>query len=145
MAFSSYSFEDVTIAFNHANVGSTTSTGAGVGSITVAMANDRTAHEVAADGTVMVTKVIAKNGTIAVQFQQVSSLQAFMLKWYNYIDSSSTLSDWTGMTVTISSTNLGDKIVCTGVSPQKFADRPYQAQGSQVTWTLMAAEISHES
>jgi hypothetical protein len=46
------------------------------------------------------------------------------------------------MNITIKSKNLGDSTVCTGVSPQKLADRPYQAQGQHVTWNLMAAEIT---
>lgn len=139
--FNTYSFEDVTCSLNHSAVGAASTTGAGMGSITVSMAGDRTAHDIAADGTVMISKLANKNGTIALAIQQTSELNKYLLRWYNYIDSAKA-SEWAGMNITIKSNNLGDITTCTGVSPQKLADRPYQAQGQQITWTLMCAEIT---
>lgn len=141
MSYKTYSFEDVTVSFSHPSVGTASTVGAGLGSISIAMSTDRTAHDVAADGTVMISKVAGKNGTIAISAQQTSDLHKFLLKWYNYIDVAGA-SEWARMTVTIKSNNLGDSTVCTGVSPQKLADRPYQAQGQQITWNLMSAEIT---
>ncbi len=139
--FKTYSFQDVTCSFEHKGVGAKSSTGAGLGSISVAMAGDKTAHDVAADGSVMVSKLAGKNGTISITVQQTSELHKYLLSWYNYLDVAST-AEFAGMTLTINSTNLKDKTTCTGVSPQKLADRGYQAQGQQVTWNLMAAEIT---
>ena len=139
--FKTYSFEDVTASFSHPSVGAASSTGAGIGTIGISKANDDTAHDVAADGNVMVSKLAGKNGTIAITMQQVSDLNKFLLKWYNYVKQASA-SEYASMNVTINSKNLGDSTVCTGVSPQKIADRPYQAQGQQVTWNLMCAEIT---
>ena len=141
--YNTYSFEDVTCSFEHPGVGAASSTGAGIGSISIAMANDKTAHDVAADGVVMISKIAGKNGTVAVTVQQTSQLQKYLLKWYNYVDNAP-VSEWAGMTITIKSNNLGDSSVCVGVSPQKLADRPYQAQGQQVTWNLMCAEITQQ-
>ncbi|OPD28812.1 hypothetical protein AL713_17485 [Clostridium botulinum] len=141
MKFNTYSFEDVTCSFNIKNVGSASSTGAGLGSISIAMAGDRTAHDVAADGTIMVSKLNGKNGTITLTMQQTSELHKYLLRWYNYIDIADS-SEWAAMVITIKSKNLRDITTCTGVSPQKLADRPYQAQGQQITWNLMAAEIT---
>jgi hypothetical protein len=139
--YTTYSFEDVTVSFSHPSVGAFTSTGAGIGTITIAMSNDRTSQDVAADGKVMVTKGMAKNGTIAIAFQQTSALNKSLLSWYNYIDTASA-SEWASMNITIKSNNLDDETICTGVAPQKLADRPYAAQGAHVTWTLMCAEIT---
>ncbi|RXI46090.1 DUF3277 domain-containing protein [Clostridium tetani] len=139
--YNTYSFEDVTCSFQHQGVGAASSTGAGLGSISIAMANDKTAHDVAADGIVMISKIAGKNGTISITMQQVSELHKYLLRWYNYIDIANT-SEFAKMVVSIKSNNLGDTTTCTGVSPQKLADRPYQAQGQQVTWNLMAAEIT---
>ncbi|BDR73331.1 hypothetical protein K144316041_20390 [Clostridium tetani] len=139
--YNTYSFEDVTCSFQHQGVGAASSTGAGLGSISIAMANDKTAHDVAADGIVMISKMAGKNGTISITMQQVSELHKYLLRWYNYIDIANT-SEFAKMVVSIKSNNLGDTTTCTGVSPQKLADRPYQAQGQQVTWNLMAAEIT---
>ena len=141
--YNTYSFEDVTCSFEHSGVGAASSTGAGIGSISIAMANDKTAHDVAADGTVMISKIAGKNGTVAITVQQTSQLHKYFMKWYNYVDTAAA-SEWAGMTITIKSNNLGDSTVCTGVSPQKLADRPYQAQGQQVTWNFMCAEITQQ-
>lgn len=138
---STYSFEDVTCSLQHDGVGSESSTGAGVGSITTTMTTERTVHDVAADGIVMITKVPGKNGLVAIAMQQNSDLNKWLLKWYNYVDTADS-SEWAGMTITIKSKNLGDVTTCTQVSPQKLPDRPYQAQGQHVTWNLMAAKIA---
>lgn len=141
--YKTYSFQDVIVSFACNSVGAASSKGAGIGSISVEMSTEKTAHEVAADGTVMVSKVLGDNGNIALAIQQTSQLHKYLLSWYNYINNPSTaVSDWAAMNITITSNNLGDKTVCTGVSPQKLPTRPYQAQGQQVTWTLMAAEIT---
>lgn len=139
-----YGFEDVTASLSHPKVGSKSSTGAGVGSIGISLAGDKTAHDVGADGEIMVSKLAGKNGAVTIALQQTSELHKWLLKWYNYVESAGTLSEFANMTITIASKNLGDETVCTGVSPQKIADRSYQAQGQHVTWTLMAAEITQK-
>lgn len=141
MSYKTYSFEDVTCSFAHPGVGAASSTGAGLGTIAIAMANDKSAHDVAADGTVMITKIAGKNGTIAITMQQTSELHKYLLRWYNFIEVSNS-SEFAKMTLTIKSSNLGDTTICTGVTPQKLAERPYQAQGQHITWNLMVAEIT---
>lgn len=135
-----YGFGDVTASFAYGGR-TKSSTGAGIGSIGISMAGDKTAHDVAADGAVMVSKLAGKNGTITIAIQQTSELHEWLMTWYKHIDSGA-LSEFASMTITITSKNLGVATVCTGVSPQKLADRNYQAQGQHVTWTLMAAEIT---
>lgn len=143
MAVTTYSFEDVICTLNHSGTGSKSTKGAGLGSVTVAMSNDRTVHDVASDGSVMITKKISKNGTIAFEMQQTSQVHKWLLKTYNYVDTAAT-SEWAGMTVTITSKDLDEKTTCTNVAFQKMADKPYQAEGQHVTWTLMAAKIVEE-
>ncbi|AUN22247.1 hypothetical protein RSJ22_12695 [Clostridium botulinum] len=139
--YSTYSFEDVTCSFIHPGVGTASSSGAGMGSISIAMADDKTAHDRASDGHVMISKIPGKNGTLAVTMQQTSELNKYLLRWYNYVDVANS-SEFAKMVISIKSNNLGDITTCTGVTPQKLADRSYQAQGQQVTWNLMAAEIT---
>ncbi len=139
--FKTYSFEDVTVSCSHPSVGTASSTGAGMGSISVSKANDDTVHDVAADGSVMISKVPGKNGLVALTMQQVSDFHKWLLKYYNYVKTANP-SEWASMNITIKSNNLGDTTICTGVSPQKQADRGYEAQGKSVTWNLMAAEIT---
>lgn len=143
MGYKTYSFQDVIAAFACPSVGAASSTGAGIGSIALDMATEKTTHQVAADGTVLISKVLGDNGTVAVAMQQTSQLHKYLLNWYNYINSANAdIQAWASMVITISSANLGDNSICTGVSPQKLPGRPYQAQGQSVTWTLMAAEIT---
>jgi len=146
VSYNTYSFQDVNVAFKSASVGAFSSTGAGIGSISVDMATEKTVHEVAADGTVMVSKILGDNGTVVIAVQQTSHLHKLLMGWYNFVNSTSNpLAAWTDMSITISSANLGDTTICTGVSPQKLPNRPYQAQGQLVSWTLMSAEITQTS
>jgi hypothetical protein len=145
MSYTTYSFSDVTCSFSHENVGSKSTTGTGVGSITISPSTTRTVHEVSADGNVMVSKVAGKNGTVSISVQQTSEVHQWLLNsWYNYIDSSdASTADWAAMNITVKNSNFDEISTCTGVSPEKVADLPYQAQGSMITWNLMAAEITH--
>lgn len=146
MKFKVYSFEDVTCSFSHPAKGSKSSTGAGIGSITTSMTGDKTTHETSADGRIFVLRVPGDNGTITVTMQQTSDLHKWLLKWYNYINGpDSDNSDWIAMNITIKNNYLREQINCTGVSPQKRPDKPYQAQGQMITWSLMAMEITEES
>lgn len=147
MSFNTYSFQDVIVAFNSPDVvGAATTTGAGVGSISVDMTTERTTQEVAADGTVMISKVLGENGTLSLVLQQVSELNRYLLGWYNYInDPNNAIASWADMVIDIKSPNLLNHIHCTGVSPQKLPTKPFGAQGASITWTFMCAQIVQDS
>ena len=138
-----YSFSDVSVIIAHPSVGQYVANGVGIGTINVSMTTDRTAHDVAADGSVMVTKIRGRNGAVTIAVQQTSELNKWLLKWYNYLEAAAT-SKWAETTITIKSPVMKDLISATGVSPQKLADKPYQAQGQNVNWTLMAADIQQD-
>ena len=78
-----YSFLDMTGSLSHPTIGDYVFTGEGVGQITVAYATERTSHDVAADGSVMVSKVAGNNGTITIECQQTSAVHKWLLAWYN--------------------------------------------------------------
>lgn len=136
-----YSFSDVVATLNFAGIIPLTVTGEGVGSIDISMAGEKTAHDVAADGSVMVSKLLGDNGSIAISVQQTSSIHKNLLLWYNYIKAAPS-NEWANNSLTIRNNVIGETTVATGVSPQKLPDKPYQAQGQKVTWNLMAADIS---
>ncbi|TWH46332.1 phage protein [Sporomusa sp. KB1] len=137
---STYSFLDLTGNIVHPSVGAYTFTGQGIGEMTIAMATDRTAHDVAADGAVMVSKLAGENGIITIQAQQTSSLHNWLMNWYNYLYLADT-DEWTQTTILIRAPKMGRSHVGIGVSPQKVGDTPYQAQGQRVTWPLMCADL----
>lgn len=144
MPHSTYSFSDVTMVISHPAVGQFVATGAGLGSITTIMTADRTTHDVSADGSVMVSKIRARNGSHSISVQQTSDLNKWLLKTYNYLETAPT-NQWAGMTLLIRSPQMQDLITSTGVSFQKLPDKPYQAQGQQITWNLMAADIQQDA
>ena len=141
MSVTTYSFQDTNVSFNHP-FGNASSTGAGMGTISVSMTQTKTVHDVAADGSVMISKIEGDNGTIAITIQQTSQLHKYLKNWYNYVNTSADTSQWASMAISINNKSLGDSVVATNVSPQKLADQPYQAQGQMVTWNLMAAKIT---
>lgn len=136
-----YSFQDIYISLNHPGVGNFSAAGEGLGDLTIAYANDNTVHDVAADGSVMISKVIANNGTATINTQQVSALNSYLRRWNRHLKTAAS-SEWARMTITIRDLCNGETILLEGVSPQKPGDMPYQAQGQRVSWTLMAAKIS---
>lgn len=138
--YSTYSFEDLACTLRHPSAGVFNLQGAGTGSITFAMTNDVTEHETAADGTVMVSKIKAGNGTIVIEAQQTSDIHQWLTRLYNYLVAANAR-EWASIAVMATSPAMQITHQCAGVSFQKRGDKPYQAQGQMVSWTLMAAEM----
>lgn len=139
---STYSFLDLSGAIAHPAKGAYTFTGEGVGEVTVAMATERTVHDVAADGSVMISKIAGNNGTLSLSVQQTSGIHKWLLEWYNYLVQAPT-NEWAQTTAALRNTSDGSSHIVTGISPQKVPDKPYQGQGQRVTWVLMAADVQN--
>jgi hypothetical protein len=140
MGQSTYSFSDIVGTMSEPSTGAYTFTGQGIGEMSITYAAERTVHDVAADGSPMVSKIANNTGTCTIQVQQTSDLQKYLIDWFNYLVSAST-SSWADTTITIKSLTMNRTHILTGVSPQKIGDQPYQAQGQRVTWVLMAADV----
>lgn len=137
---STYSFEDLAVVISHPGMGQLSLQGEGLGSITFAMSNDISQHDLAADGSVMTSKVKAGNGTITIQVQQTSDAAKWLRKYINYVNAAPS-SEFAKGTVIGSSKVMGVTHTCTGVSPQKRPDAAYQQTGQQASFTLMAQSI----
>lgn len=140
MAVSTYSFADIKAVISHPDYASLSLYKTGVGDVTVAKSNDNSAHDTAADGSTMVSKIIVNNGTVTINAQQTSPLHTYLNNLYNYLISAST-DKWAQIQLDIRAPLLHEQKICTGGSFQKDADTPYQAQGQRITWTLMFADI----
>ena len=140
MEHTTYSFLDLSGALNHPDLGSYTFTGQGVGSVTVTYSTEKSGHNVAADGIVMVSKIAGFNGAISIACQQTSAVHKWLLKAFNTLYDLET-SKWAAMTATLRNTSDGTSHVVTGISFGKVPDKPYAAQGGLVTWNLMAADV----
>jgi hypothetical protein len=138
---STYSFESVMAALNFAGIIPISLSGKGIGSIDVEMSGEKTTHDVAADGAVMISKIPGNNGTISISIQQSSPVHKLLLLWYNYL-LTAPASVWAENTITIRDSLNNTTITAIGVSPQKKPGKPYKAQGQQVSWVFMAAEIT---
>jgi hypothetical protein len=144
-----YSFKDLTGAFVHPLVGSYILAGGnvGLGQITITNATDRTVHDTAADGSVMVSYIAGDSGAAAIEVQQTSDLHSFLLDWFNLIKTladNGDVSQWAAATLSLRSLLDGTVHTLTGVSPSKVPDKVYQSQGQRVTWNLMAASVVTE-
>jgi len=143
MSYKAYSFSDVSAVIKHPSFGQIIATGEGIGSITSEMSTDRTVHDLAADGTVMISKVKGRNGTVSLAIQQTSSLHQWLTKLYNYLETAST-SKWAETSIVIRTPSMNEIETCTGVSFGKQPSNPRQAQGQNITWALMAADIQRD-
>lgn len=137
-----WSFTDLDISISHPSIGQVQANGAGIGTLTKTMATTRTTHDISSDGVTMISKIPGDNGTLAMTVQQTSGLNQWLTKWLNYIkDPNTPPAEFALATVEIRNRALGQRISATGVSFEKEADLPNQAQAQQRTWTLMAASI----
>src|SRR5688572_12709967 len=108
-----YSFSNVNMVINPPGFPSYTVNGQGVGEISIGYINDNTVHDLAADGTVMVSKVAADNGNVSITVQQTSPLHQYLKGIFNALMLAPAAS-WAGMKISASSINGGfDNIVMT--------------------------------
>lgn len=142
MAQTTYSFSDLVGSIHSSLVDDFVFTGEGAGSVTVSKSTERTTHDVAADGSIMVSKIAGNNGVINIEVQQTSPLHVWLEKWFAALWASAS-TNWAETSILLVNTVTGTSHVCKGVSPAKEADMPYQAQGQRVTWTLMCADITN--
>lgn len=116
----------------------------GAGAFHVSMTQERTEHEVAADGTVMVSYVAGDNGKLTIECQESSILHQELLALYNAALTAANADDVSGWAATVISFRMltdGSQHIFSGVSFSKFPDKPYAARGQNVTWELMAANV----
>jgi hypothetical protein len=108
------------------------------------MATTRTAHDVAADGTVMVSYVAGDNGDVDIDVQESSALHSSLLALWNLCILAANNDDVSGWAATIISFRMltdGTQHILTGCSFDKVPDKPYESAGKRVTWKLMAANV----
>ena len=144
-----YSFKDLVGVLVNTVAGTTielTGGNIGNGAITIVMSTERTSHDVAADGTVMPSYIAGRNGTVAIEVQQTSALHHALLALYNLLETAANADDVSGWAATVISFRTlldASTHVLSGVSFSKIPDKPYQAQGQRITWSLMAADVDN--
>jgi hypothetical protein len=119
----------------------------GNGNLTVRMATERTTHHTANDGTVMPTYKAGRSGEVTIEMQQTSALHHTLIALFNALETQANagdISNWAGTRLTLRTILDGSGHICSGVSFQKIADKPYASDGQNVTWVLMCADIVNQ-
>lgn len=140
MDHTTFSFTDINMTISHPSYGSYSVQGEGIGDMTISKATDRTVHDVAADGHIMVSKIAGNNGTVTINAQQTSSLHQFLQGLFNYCWGAST-DQWAQISSTVTAPKMQKTYYCTGGAFVKEPDEPFQAQGQRVAWNLLFADI----
>lgn len=140
--YSTYSFTDVDFVISHPSYGQFAANGEGIGEFSVSKTTDRSAHNVAADGSVMTSKIAGNNGTVAISAQQTSELHQWLQGLFNYLWQADT-DEWARISVTIRAPKMKKRHLCSNGSFQKEPDTPYQSQGQTVSWNLMFGDIQN--
>lgn len=118
----------------------------GMGAFNIEMHTDRTVHDTAADGTVMPSYMAGDSGSITIEIQQTSILQAEFLALYNLLKTAADngdVSNWANSQISLRNTVDGSQHLLRGVSFSKIPPKPYQAQGSKIVWNLMACDVQN--
>lgn len=136
-----FSFEDTSLTISHPGFGTYTAYGTGIGDITISYSNDVTYHNVAADLAVVVSKWVARNGSVQLNILQSSDFNEWLKKFAAFLEEAPT-DQFALATMDIKNKSTGDNYHCTGVSHQKRADNNFQSQAQNRTWNMMCANIS---
>jgi len=140
-----YAFKSIVGAFTDPDTGAFAFEGQqGVKNITIDYTVDRTVHDVAADGTVMVSYVSGSNGSFTLETQQNSTLHQFLVNWANTkftLSENQNAQQFAAAAVKVVDLLSGAIHILTGVSPTKIPDKPYGPSGGFCTWKLMAANV----
>ena len=137
-----YSFQDLSGALAHPLLGAYAFTGEGTGSVQIEMASEVSARDRAADGSIMVSKILGHDGSITITCQQTSPLHKFLMGLYNLLYHGES-SMWAQMAGTLRNVATGTSHLLTGMSFMKAAGTPYQAQGQNVSWVFSCADIQN--
>lgn len=140
-----YAFKSVVGAISDPDAGAFPFQGQeGVKQLTITNHTDRTVHDTAADGTIMVSYVSGASGAIEIETQQTSSLHQYLVNWANIKFTQSetgNAANFASAAIKVVDLINGAIHTLTGVSPLKIPDKPYGPSGGFVTWRLMAANI----
>lgn len=118
----------------------------GMGEFSVTMDTERTAHDTAADGTVMPSYIAGDSGRVTIRVQQTSILHTALLTLYNLLKTaadSGNATNWAASSLSIQNVTTRRQHNLSGVSFSKIPDYPYAAQGQSITWVLMAASVQN--
>lgn len=135
-----YSFQEVSVTLSHPSLGVLSTNSAGVGTIRVDMATDRTDKQVGADGVVVLSKIRDRSGGCSLSIFNTSELHKSLKKWFNYLEQADA-SEWGGISVSVSSRSTSESFKCTGTAFTMLPSGEFDATAKQVTWDFISADV----
>jgi hypothetical protein len=145
-----YSAKDLNMTFTHPLIGTIQAAGVdskGIAQINVRMTTAQSVLQVGMDGAVVPSVVPGDQGEVEIQVWQTSTLHQQLLAWYNALKAArdaGDVSQWFSGVLLVQNIVDGTSHTCTGVAPQKVADKSYQEQAQRVNWLLVACSIVNE-
>lgn len=140
-----YSFKDLSGAFTSPVAGAFIFSGEiGQGRVVVANTTEHGLMDTATDGTVMPIYVAGDAGTITIECQQTSIVHKFLLNWFNIVNTlarGGDVSNWATAAILMRNLVDGSSHTASGVSPQKVPDKTYVANGTNISWNLLCANL----
>lgn len=134
-----YSFEDHRVVLVHPDVGTMKLSDGGIGRVTVSYSGENSRLTTSADGGVVVNKMKNNSGAINIDVLQTSDANKWLERYVNYLKTCPTNRYALGKLVI---TGVGtESTTCSGVVPQKMADKVYDAEAQSRSWALLAADI----
>lgn len=137
---STFSFTDIDATISHPSYGSYSIQGEGIGDMSITKLTDRSVHDVAADGSIMTSKIAGNNGNVTINAQQTSTLHNFLQGMFNYLWGAST-DEWAKISLTIRAPKMQKTYYCTGGAFVKEPDEQFQSQGQKLPWVLLFNDI----
>ena len=137
-----YSFKEVKVTISHPLVGQKVVNGEGIGTITVAYADDLTQSDLGADGAVMISKIESRRGTVTLEIQQTSALNKWLLNYVNAVQNAAA-SQWAYGLFTLSENFAnGVNITAANLALQKRPDHADAQNGGRVSWPFFSPNIT---
>ncbi len=136
-----YSLADTKTVMYHPDVGQANLHQCGRGKMTVSWSGDLSSHTATADGYVVVNRLRSENGLLTLEVPQNSPADEYLRRWCRYLRSLQDPSRFLLTTVTVTDTAGGFTLHLTGVTPQKTPDRVFDRSSTNLTYTLLAANV----
>lgn len=140
--YSVYSLADTHSVINHPSVGRKVLSDEenGAGQISIQFSNDMAQHQQTATGFTVISKLRSRAGHVTIEIPQNSPSDLFLDRLVGYLEASDA-SEFALTTLNILDNASGKSWTCTGVTPQKRPDRTYAAQGGNVNYVFLCADI----
>ena len=137
MTHTTYSFDDIDFTITLAGESHTMS-GEGIGELSYDHLPTSSVQDVAADGSVMTSKILARNARFSFSTQQTSALHKFFISKFNILMAGNS-QDWAAGSLTITDRVNGIKIAATNLAFEKQTSPNFTAEGGRVEWPFVAA------